>query len=403
MGLQLYNIGIRINRKAKKPMRESSGLGRIRGKKSETHCGPTGRENLMGSIYEIFGSDAHAMTKKLMEAAKIADKIPAGADVALKPNLVVSKPPESGATTHAGVLAGAIEYLRDHGVKNISIIESSWVGDDTGRAFRAAGYEVVGSKYGVPLYDLKRDRTRTVETPLRPMEICCRALDAGYLINLPVLKGHCQTAMTCALKNCKGCLPDREKRRFHSEGLMKPIAALASALRPSLTIVDSICGDLDFEEGGNPVFTGRMYLGEDPVALDAYGCRLMGLPLSDVPYIGFAEKWGAGSARFCEEDIIRLNDPDEGGDYPKPTGKVARLTAKVRQDSACSACYASLVRALYACGGDHGTPVAIGQGWRGREFKGLGIGRCCDGAARQVKGCPPTADAIAAALSLKNP
>ena len=32
--------------------------------------------------------------------------------------------------------------------------------------------------------------------------------------------------MTCALKNCKGCLPDREKRRFHAEGLMEPIAAL---------------------------------------------------------------------------------------------------------------------------------------------------------------------------------
>ena len=38
-------------------------------------------------------------------------------------------------------------------------------------------------------------------------------------------------------------------------------AALAAALRPELTIVDSLCGDLDFEEGGNPVPTGRMLLG----------------------------------------------------------------------------------------------------------------------------------------------
>ena len=123
------------------------------------------------------------------------------------------------------------------------------------------------------------------------MDICCRALDADYLINLPVLKGHCQTAMTCALKNCKGCLPDREKRRFHSEGLMRPIAALAAALRPELTIVDSLCGDLDFEEGGNPVPTGRMLLGEDPVQLDAYGCRLMGLALEQAPYIQMADKF----------------------------------------------------------------------------------------------------------------
>ena len=52
--------------------------------------------------------------------------------------------------------------------------------------------------------------------------------------------------MTCALKNLKGCLPDREKRRFHALGLQKPIAALGAALKPRLIVVDSICGDLDF-------------------------------------------------------------------------------------------------------------------------------------------------------------
>ena len=300
----------------------------------------------MSRIYEIFGTNAHAMTRALMESAGAACKIPSGASVALKPNLVVAASPETGATTHAGVLSGAIEYLRDHGFRDISIIEGSWVGDDTGRAFRAAGYEAVGKKYGVPLFDLKRDKTRRVDTPLRPMDICCRALDADYLINLPVLKGHCQTAMTCALKNCKGCLPDREKRRFHSEGLMRPIAALAAALRPELTIVDSLCGDLDFEEGGNPVPTGRMLLGEDPVQLDAYGCRLMGLALEQAPYIQMAEAWGAGSTRLEEGDVVRLNEPSAAADYPAPSGAVAALTRTVQARSACSACYASLVRAL---------------------------------------------------------
>ena len=53
--------------------------------------------------------------------------------------------------------------------------------------------------------EMKRGKTRQVNTPLRPMEICEKALDADFLINLPVLKGHCQTVMTCALENCKGC------------------------------------------------------------------------------------------------------------------------------------------------------------------------------------------------------
>ena len=93
----------------------------------------------MGKIYEIYGSDAHAMTVSLMEAANVADMIPKGGSVALKPNLVIAGRPEDGAITHAGVLSGAISYLQSHGFDKISVIESSWVGDDTARAFKTAG------------------------------------------------------------------------------------------------------------------------------------------------------------------------------------------------------------------------------------------------------------------------
>ena len=65
----------------------------------------------MAKIYEIFGDNAHDMTMSLMEAANVAQMIPEGASVALKPNLVMAGTPESGATTHAGVLSGCIEYL----------------------------------------------------------------------------------------------------------------------------------------------------------------------------------------------------------------------------------------------------------------------------------------------------
>lgn len=97
----------------------------------------------MAKIYEIFGNDAHHMTMSLMEAAKVADMIPEGVSVALKPNLVMAGTPDSGATTHAGVLSGCIEYLQSHGFANISIIEGSWVGDRTGRAYKVCGYDKV--------------------------------------------------------------------------------------------------------------------------------------------------------------------------------------------------------------------------------------------------------------------
>ncbi len=348
----------------------------------------------MSKIYQIYGQDAHEMTLELLRASDAFRLVPSGGSVALKPNLVIAGTPENGATTHPGVLSGCIEYFREHGVKDISVIEGSWVGDDTMRAMRRAGYDQVCERYGVPFFDLKRDAVRPVRTPIGNIDICCRALDAGLLVDLPVLKGHCQTLMTCALKNLKGCLPDREKRRFHALGLQKPIAALGAALRPRLIVVDSICGDLDFEEGGTPVQTDRMYLGTDAVQLDAYGRSLMGLAPEDVPYIELAERWGGGSTRWSQEDLVRLNEPTAAVKYTTPGGTVRALTKNVHENQACSACFAALVRALHTRGGQD-QEIYIGQGWQGKTLPGVGIGRCCKGAETCVPGCPPTAQAIA--------
>ena len=357
---------------------------------------------MLDTIYMTYGKNAETMTRALLEKAEAAKAVPAGANVCLKPNLVVAKAPDSGATTHAGVLAGAIGYFYDCGIKDVSVIEGSWVGDSTRRAFVAAGYDEVARRFGVKLYDLKADETRAIETKIGPIKVCRRALEAGFLINLPVLKGHCQTVMTCAMKNLKGCIPDSEKRRFHSLGLIKPIAALAAALtpRPHLTIVDGICGDLSFEEGGTPVPGNRMYLGRDVVALDALGCTLMGIETSDVPYIALAESWGAGLQDVKE--IIEIGDPREAGALPAKSGTVARLTRNVTQKDACSACYAGVVHALYRLDEQgllaRAPKIAVGQGMKGVPFDGIGSGRCCDCAKIKVPGCPPKASDILAAL-----
>ena len=352
----------------------------------------------MSKIYQIYGQDAHEMTVKLLEASDAIRLVPKGGSVALKPNLVIAGTPEDGAVTHPGVLSGCIEYFRAHGVKDISVIEGSWVGDETMRAMRRAGYDKVCKEYDVPFFDLKRDAVRTVKTAVGNIDICRRALDAGLLVDLPVLKGHCQTAMTCALKNLKGCLPDREKRHFHTMGLQKPIAALGAAIKPGLIIVDSICGDLDFEEGGTPVQTNRMYLGTDAVQIDSYGRDLMGLTIDEVPYIELAEDYGAGCGDWTEEDLVLLNEPTEGSVYPRPSGAVAGLTKNVHENQACSACFASLVRALHTTRCGKNETIYIGQGWQGQTLDGLGIGKCCRGATECVMGCPPTAQDVAKKL-----
>jgi len=64
------------------------------------------------------------------------------------------------------------------------------------------------------------------------------------MINISVLKGHCQTYITCALKNIKGCITDKENRKFHTMGLHTPIAYLNKVLQQDLVIVDRFMGDI---------------------------------------------------------------------------------------------------------------------------------------------------------------
>lgn len=365
------------------------------------------------TIRLLHGTDGHKMARTLLEAQDAARLVPSGAPVALKPNLVVARPASGGATTHPEIVAGAIEYLLDAGVaaRDITIMEGAWVGDSTRRAFEHCGYAALERRYGVGLVDLKGDETRAVDTPVGKIQICVRALEAGFLLNLPVLKGHCQTVMTCALKNLKGCLPDSEKRRFHTMGLHRPIAALAAVLRPALTLVDSLCGDPGFEEGGNPEVTNRMYIGEDPVALDVFGCDLLGIGPEEVPYIGMAAALGVGSATLDEGDVLEIGPdgkPLEAAEIRAGQSTTRRRHAnwrtlhpglRIEEDQACSACTASLAHALEKLAREgvdlSALPtIRIGQGFAGHTPEGgIGIGRCAGGI-----GCPPSADSVEALL-----
>ena len=88
-------------------------------------------------ILMIYGKNYKEMTKEILTSAKLAAQIgDKKKKIGLKPNLVVAKTPDSGATTHMGMIEGTIEYLQENGFKNISITEGSGVGDRTQAAFR---------------------------------------------------------------------------------------------------------------------------------------------------------------------------------------------------------------------------------------------------------------------------
>ncbi len=185
-------------------------------------------------------------------------------------DMIVSKKASSGATTHPEFCAGIITFLQKKGFQNISILEGSWVGDRTKKAFKVCGYSDISKKYSVPLVDLQQDTSVLCEGSNGEYRICQSILELDRLINIPVLKGHCQTAMTCALKNLKGCIPNSEKQRYHREGLFQAIADLNEILKSDLILVDAMEGDPSFEEGGNP-FTLNLFMAAlDPVLLDRW-------------------------------------------------------------------------------------------------------------------------------------
>ncbi len=317
--------------------------------------------------------------------------------IGLKPNLVVSKKASSGATTHPEFCAGIITFLQGKGFFNISILEGSWVGDRTERAFKVCGYFDIAKKYAVPLVNLQKDPSVLCKGSNGEYRICRSILELDRLINIPVLKGHCQTAMTCALKNLKGCIPDSEKQRFHREDLCQAIADLNEILRSDLILVDALAGDPDFEEGGNPFTLNLFMAAQDPVLLDSYACSLLGLKALDVPYIKKAARLGVGSEIISSDTIQSLNK-GEGLDNLQHSSLGAALSKHIHEKGACSACFSSLTQALKQLQ-EEGLPlpetIRIGQGFKKKAIDGLGVGDCLSRCSFFVPGCPPKPSIIA--------
>ena len=391
-------------------------------------------------LYVIYGRSIEQMTRELLLAADLAAMI---ADrsllVGIKPNLVDCAPAEFGSTTHREIVATVIEYLQERGFSNIVMLESSWVGSDTAQSIQTCGYDRLSEKYGVPFWNMDQERGISKNCAGMEISICEKALLVDFLINVPVLKGHCQTFMTCALKNMKGLIPPSEKRRFHRMGLHDPIGHLAAGIHQDFILVDSICGDLTSEDGGNPIWRHCMVAGLDPVLVDTYACRVVGTPQDRVCYIGIAESLGVGSADLSRavirEKMLSMEDssngriPDDREDGWRSVSaevsmevprflrkgdqrdivpgegfrRVCRLSEKAEEVDSCSACYAALIPALENLE-ERGlleklqTKVCIGQGWRGKKGE-LGVGNCTAKFAHTCNGCPPSYDEMAAFLA----
>ncbi len=346
-------------------------------------------------ILKIYGTDYREMTFELLKRAELADLLPEKKDcrIGIKPNLVNNTPPSYGATTHPEVVAGIIEYLQQHGYRNILVLEGSWAGARTADAVKVCGYDTLCQKYGVDFCDTQKEHSFEKNCAGMNLHLCSCVKEIDFLINVPVLKGHCQTRITCALKNMKGLLPNREKRRFHTLGLHDPIAHLNAGVRQDFIVTDHICGDLDFEEGGNPVVCNCVMAARDPVLMDACVCEELHYSVDEVPYVRKAEQLGVGSADISRAKITECSPALKGTDQIPEVHKVLEVQDAVQEVESCSACYAYLMPALVKLREEGllqklDEKICIGQGFRGKSGS-LGIGRCTDKFLCHLDGCPP--------------
>jgi uncharacterized protein (DUF362 family) len=168
---------------------------------------------------------------------------------------------------------------------------------------------MVAKRWNVRLVDLNRDQPIEVRPldalALRKVKIARTALEST-IISVPKLKPHRMAGVTLSLKNMMGAVPAKGSIHNH---LSEKIVDLVSIIKPSAAIIDGIIACEGHETSGNPVEMNLVIAGVDPVAVDAVGAAVMGIPPESIKHLRLAEERGLGICHL--ERIEILGEPIE--------------------------------------------------------------------------------------------
>lgn len=225
-----------------------------------------------------------------------------GERIVLKPNLLVASEPEKAVTTQPAVFEAVARQLRAAGAE-LSWGDSPAFGSTEG-AGRKAGIAQVAGSLGIPAADFATARTVPFADGglIKQFEIAEGVASADGLVSLPKLKTHQLTRMTGAVKNQFGCVPGMLKGEFHARmpdhgRFAQMLVDLNRLLRPRLFVMDAVVAmEGNGPRNGDPREVGVLLLSDDPVALDAVGCRIMALDPALVETCVWGERWNLGSA-----------------------------------------------------------------------------------------------------------
>ena len=217
-------------------------------------------------------------------------------NVIIKPNMCSLRKSESGATTDPRIVEALIRNLLSEGIDSseIFVVESETAFRNLEKAFRVLGYSDIIEKYDVKFLNLSKLEEEVVKGRDFHGEIRIPRLllQDKFYISVAKLKTHCQEWISCSLKNQLGCLPDRDKVKFHPH-LPELIADVNHIIRPNMAIVDGLFG----MEGygpimGKPVEMNLIMCSRDLVALDAIACQIIGVNPQRVGHLRLCKDLG---------------------------------------------------------------------------------------------------------------
>lgn len=251
---------------------------------------------------------------KAMAALSIEKDMRPDLKVVIKPNLIMAKKPDLPVTTHPLVIKCVARWLRDHGIKDITLAESSgglYNAEYMKNIYRTCGVDVLE-----PELALNMDfSAQTVHCPKgyanHTFHIITPIAQADYIINICKLKTHAMTGYSGGIKNLFGSIPGLEKPQMHYrwpdiENFSRMLLELARTVSPQLTIIDAI----DAMEGNGP--TGgtshplhMLLAARDFYTQDYFAAGLMKLEPMKIVMIRQAVEAGLA----IPDDIQLIGDP----------------------------------------------------------------------------------------------
>src|SRR6202140_4165909 len=220
-----------------------------------------------------------------------------GKVILLKPNLV-GLDPLGVMNTHPAVIAATRESFLRLGASQVLIGDGPAMDRDTEAILESVRLrEFVGplARIFVDLNidEVERVRLATKASRLKELYFPRTGLGADLVVSMPKLKTHHWAGVTLSLKNMFGTVPGScygwPKNILHWAGIDNAILDINAAVKPDFAIVDGIVG----MEGNGPIqgtskACGVLIFGDDPVAVDATCCRIMGLLPERIKYLASA-------------------------------------------------------------------------------------------------------------------